>query len=103
MNLYAVTLQLRLEELARCLAGQYSDEGAQILVTPLVDVVVRVRVSMRPMLSPPVSPMPSSFGHDTPAQVEGRCRFRVLVLQWTGSTECGTDESTRARRLAVTA
>jgi hypothetical protein len=32
------------------------------------------------MLSPPLAPMPSSFGHDTPAHVERRCRFRVLVL-----------------------
>jgi hypothetical protein len=103
MNLGGVARPLRLEQLARSLAGKRSDEGAQRLVTLRVDLVVRVRASVRPMLSPPVSPMPSSFGHDTPAHVERRCRFRVFVLQWMGSTECGSDASTRGKRVAVTA
>ena len=103
MNLCGVTFHLRLEQLARSLAGKRSDEGAQRLVTLRVDLVVRVRASARPMLSPPLAPMPSSFGHDTPAHVERRCRFRVLVLLWMGSTECGSDASTTDRRRAVAA
>jgi hypothetical protein len=89
MNLRGVALPLRFEQLARSLTGKRSDEGAQRLVTLRVDLVVRVRANVRPMLSPSLAPMPSSFGHDTPAHVERRCRFRVLVLQWVGSTECG--------------
>jgi hypothetical protein len=103
MNLRGVTLSLRLEELARGLAGKYSDESAQRLVKLRVGLVVRVRASVRSLLSPPLATMPSSFGHDTPAHVEGRCRFRVLVLQWMGSTECGSGASTTDRRRAVTA
>jgi hypothetical protein len=80
MNLCGLTLHARLEQLARSLASKCSDEGAQTLVTPRVDLVVRVRASVRSMLSPPLTPMPSSFGHDTPAHVERRCRCRVLVL-----------------------
>ena len=87
MNLRGVAHPLRLEQLARSLAGKRSNEGAQGLVTLRVDLVVRVRASVRSMLSPPLAPMPSSFGHDTPAHVERRCRFRVLVLQWMGSTD----------------
>ena len=90
MNLCGVAHPLRLEQLARSLTGKRSDESAQMLVTLRVDLVVRVRANVRPMLSPPLAPLPSSFGHDTPAHVERRCRFRVLVLQWMGSTECGS-------------
>ena len=82
MNLCGVARPLRLEQLARSLTGQRSDESAQMLVTLRVDLVVRVRANVRSMLSPPLAPMSSSFGHDTPAHVERRCRFRVLVLQW---------------------
>jgi len=103
MNLQGVTFQLRLEELARRLARKYSDEGSQGLVTPRVHLAVRVAASVRPMCSLTLSPMPSSFGHDTPAHVERRCGFRVLVLQWMSSTECGSNASTRGRRVAVTA
>ena len=103
MSLRRVTLLLRLEELAGRLARKYSDEGAQIVVTSRVDLAVRVRASVRPMFSPPLAPMPSSFGHDTPAHIERRYRFRVLVLRWMGSTECGSDASTTDRRRAVTA
>jgi hypothetical protein len=71
---------LRLEQLPRSLTGKRSDESAQMLVTLRVDLVVRLRASVWSMLSPPLAPMPSSFGHDTPAHVERRCRFRVLVL-----------------------
>ncbi|MGB2715414.1 MAG: hypothetical protein WBC51_14630 [Vicinamibacterales bacterium] len=80
MNLCKVARSLRLEQLPRSLTGKRSDESAQMLVTLRVDLVVRVRANVRPMLSPPLAPMPSSFGHDTPAHVERRCRFRVLVL-----------------------
>jgi hypothetical protein len=80
MNLRGVAHPLRLEQLARGLTGKRSGEGAQRLVTARVDLVVRVRASVRPMLSPPLTPMTSSFGHDTPAHVERRCRFSVLVL-----------------------
>jgi hypothetical protein len=82
MNLCGVARPLRLEQLARSLTGKRSDEGAQRLVTLCVDLALRVRASVRSMLSPPLAPMPSSFGHDTPAHVERRFRFRVLVLQW---------------------
>ena len=80
MNLCGVTRPLRLEQLARSLTGKRSDEGAQRLVTLRIDLAVRVRAGVRPMLSPPLPPIRSSFGHDTPAHVERRCRFRVLVL-----------------------
>jgi len=80
MNLCGVARQLRLEQLPRSLTGQRSDVSAQMLVTLRVDLVVRVRANVRPMLLPPLAPTPSSFGHDTPAHVERRCRFRVLVL-----------------------
>jgi hypothetical protein len=80
MNLCGVARPLRLEQLPRSLTGQRSDESAQMLVTLRVDLVGRVRANVRPMLSPPLAPMSSSFGHDTPAHVERRCRFRVLVL-----------------------
>jgi hypothetical protein len=90
MTLFGLTLHARLEQLARSLAGKCSDEGAQRLVTLCADLGVHARASVRSMLSPPLTPMPSSFGHDTPAHVERRCRFRVLVLQWMGSTECGS-------------
>jgi len=104
MNLCGVARPLRLEQLPRSLTGKRSDESAQMLVTPRVNLVVRVRANVRPMLSsPPLAPMPSSFGHDTPAHVERRCRFRVLVLLWLGSTECGSDASTTDRRRAVAA
>ena len=67
MNLCGVARPLRLEQLPRSLTGKRSDESAQMLVTPRVDLVVRVRANVRPMLSsPPLAPMPSSFGHDTP-------------------------------------
>jgi len=67
MNLCGVARPLRLEQLPRSLTGQHSDESAQMLVTLRVDLVVRVRANVRPMLSsPPLAPMPSSFGHDTP-------------------------------------
>ena len=77
MNLCGVARPLRLEQLARSLTGKRSDKSAQRLVTLRVDLVVRVRANVRPMLSPPLAPMPSSFGHDTPAHVERRCRFRA--------------------------
>jgi hypothetical protein len=80
MSLRRVTLLSRLEELARRLTCKYSDEGAQIVVTSRVDLAVHVRASVRPTFSPPPAPMSSSFGHDTPAHVERRCWFRVLVL-----------------------
>jgi hypothetical protein len=48
-------------------------------VTLRIDLVVRVRANVRSMLSPPLAPIPSSFGHDT-LDLERRCRFRVLVL-----------------------
>jgi hypothetical protein len=80
MNLRGVAHPLPLEQLARSLAGKRSNEGAQRLVTLRVDLVVRVRASVWSMLSPPLAPIPSSFGHDTPAHLERRCRFRVLVL-----------------------
>jgi len=89
-NLRGVTLQLRLEELARCLARKDSDERAQGLVTPPVDLVVRVGASVRPKCSLPLSPLPSSFGHDTPAHVERRCRFPRARSGVMGSTECGS-------------
>jgi hypothetical protein len=103
MNLSGLARPLRFEQLARSLTGKRSDEDAQRLVTLRVDLVVRVRASVWSMLSPPVAPMPSSFGHDTPAHLERRCRFRVPVLQWLGSTECGSDASTSDRRRAVAA
>jgi hypothetical protein len=103
MNLCGVARLLRLEQLARGLTGKRSNEGAQRLVTLRVDLLVRVRACGRSMLSTPVAPMLASFGHDTPAHVERRCRFRVLVLQWMGSTECGSDASTTDRRRAVAA
>jgi len=84
MNLCGVARPLRLEQLPRSLTGKRPDESAQMLVTPRVDLVVRVRANVRSMLSPPLARMPSSFGRDTPAHVERRCRFRVLVLQWNG-------------------
>jgi hypothetical protein len=90
MNLCGVARPLRLEQLPRSLTGKRSDESAQMLVTLRVDRVVRLRTSVRSMLSPPLTPMPSSFGHDTPACIERRCRFRVLVLLGMGSTECGS-------------
>ena len=105
MNLCGVARPLRLEKLARSLTGKRSDEGAQRLVTPRVDLVVRVRASVRPMSSPPLAPMSSSFGHDTPAHLERRCRLRVLVLLWMGSTECGSgriDAWQACRRDSVT-
>ena len=80
MNLCGLARPLRLEQLARRLTGKRSDKGAQMLVTLRVDLVVHVRANVRSMLPPPLAPMPSSFGHDTPAHVERRCRFRVLVL-----------------------
>src|SRR4051794_15305152 len=83
--------------------GKRSDESAQRLVTLRIDLVARVRANVRSMLSPPLAPIPSSFGHDTPAHLERRCRFRVLVLLWMGSTECGSDASTTDRRTAVAA
>jgi len=103
MNLCGVARPLCLEQLARSLTGKRSDKSAQMLGTLRVDLVVRVRANVRSMLSPPLAPMSSSFGHDTPAHVERRCRFRVLVLQWMGSTECGADASTTGRRRAVAA
>jgi len=103
MNLCGVARPLRLEQLPRSLTGKRSDESAQMLVTLRVDLVVRVRANVRPMLPPPLAPVPSSFGHDTPAHVERRCRCRVIVLQWMGSTECGSDASTADRRRAVAA
>jgi hypothetical protein len=103
MNLCGLTLHARLEQLARSMAGKCSDEGAQRLVTLRTDLGVDGRASVRSMLSPPLALMPSSFGHDTPAHVERRFRFRVLVLQWMGSTECGADASTTDRRRAVAA
>jgi hypothetical protein len=103
MNLCGVARPLRLEQLARSLTGECSDESAQRLVTLRVDLVVRLRASVWSMLSPPLAPMPSSFGHDTPAHLERRCRLRVLVLQWMGSTECGSDVSTTDRQRAVAA
>ena len=101
MNLCGVARPLCLEQLARSLTGKRSDESAQRLVTLRVDLVVRVRASVQSMLSPPLARTPSSFGHDTPAHVERRYRFRVLVVQWLGSTECGSDASTTDRRRAV--
>jgi hypothetical protein len=80
MNLCGVARPLRLEQLARSLTGKRSDEGAQGPVTLRVDLVVRVRASVWSMFSPSLAPMPSSFGHDTPAHLERRFRFRVLVL-----------------------
>jgi hypothetical protein len=103
MNLCGVACPLRVEQVPRSLTGKRSDESAQMLVTLRVDLVVRVRANVRSILSPPLAPMPSSFGHDTPAHVERRCRFRVLVLLGMGSTECGSDASTTDRRGAVTA
>jgi hypothetical protein len=80
MNLCGVARPLRLEQLARGLTGKRSDKSAQRLVTLRVDLVVPVRASVRSMLLSPLAPMSSSFGHDTPAHVERRCRFHVLVL-----------------------
>jgi hypothetical protein len=74
MNLCGLTLHARLEQLARGLAGKCSDEGAQRLVTPRADLSVRGRTSVRSMLPPSLAPMPSSFGHDTTAHSERRCR-----------------------------
>jgi hypothetical protein len=84
MNLRRVARPLRLEQLARSLTGQRSDESAQMLVTLRVDPVVRVRASVRPMLSPPLKPMPSSFGHDTPAHVERRFAIRGVRCAMQG-------------------
>jgi hypothetical protein len=98
MNLCGVARPLRLEQLPRSLTGKRSDESAQMLVTLRVDLVVRVRANVRPMLSPPLAPMPSSFGHDTPAHVERRCRFRARSAVNVGSTECGSHASTTDRR-----
>jgi hypothetical protein len=67
MNLCGLTLHARLEQLARSLTGKRSDKSAQMLVTLRVDLVVRVRANVRSILSPPLAPIPSSFGHDTPA------------------------------------
>ena len=103
MNLRGMARPLRFEQFSRSLTGKRSDESALRLVTLRVDLVVRVRASVRSMLSPPLAPKPSSFGHDTPAHVERRCRLCVLVLQWMGSTECGSDASTTDRRRAVAA
>ena len=103
MNLYGAARSLRLEQIARSLTGKRSDESPQGFVTLRVDLVVRVRANVRSMLSPPLAPIPSSFSHDTPAHVERRFRFRVLVLHWMGSTECGADASTTDRRRAVAA
>jgi hypothetical protein len=80
MNLCGVARPLRLEQFPRSLMGKRSDESAQMIVTLRVDLVVRVRANVRPMSSPALAPMLSSFGHDTPAHVERRCRFSVLVL-----------------------
>jgi hypothetical protein len=59
--------------------GQALGRKRARLVTLRIDLVVRVRANVRSMLSPPLAPIPSSFGHDT-LDLERRCRFRVLVL-----------------------
>jgi hypothetical protein len=43
---------LRFEQIARSLTGKRSDEGAQRLVTLRVDLVVRIRASVRSMFLP---------------------------------------------------
>jgi hypothetical protein len=98
MNLRGVAHALRLEQLARSLTGKRSGEGAQRLVTARVDLVVRVPANVRAMLSPPLAPISSSFGHDTPAHVERRCRFRARSAVNVGSTECGSHASTTDKR-----
>jgi len=79
MNLCGVAGPLCLEQLARSLTGKRSDESAQMLVTLRVDLVVCVRASARSISSPPLEPMPSSFGHDTPAHIERRCWFQCSL------------------------
>jgi len=52
-----VARPLRLEQLARRLTGNGPHDSAQRLVTVRVDLVVRVRASMRSMLQPPLAPV----------------------------------------------
>jgi hypothetical protein len=104
MNLCGVARPLRLEQLARSLTGKRSDKSAQRLVTLRVDLVVRVRASVRPMLSPPLAPMSWSFGHDTPAHVERRFAIRGVRDgdEWA-ALSAAPDASTTDRRRAVAA
>ena len=90
MNVCGVTLQLRLEQFARSLSGERTNKPAQTVFATRIDLVVRVLTSSRSTFSPPLTPLPSSFGHDTPAHLERRCRFTPRSA-WLGSTECGSE------------
>ena len=70
MNVCGQTLQLRLELFARGPAGERTDKRAQAVFAARVDLVVRVFASARSTLSPPLTPLPSSFGRDTLAHSE---------------------------------
>ena len=75
-----MTLHFRLEHFTCGLTREHADESAQVIVRARVDLVVRVRANALHFPSLPGSSCSSSFGHDTPAHVERRCRFNVLVL-----------------------
>ena len=90
MNSSRVTLQFCFEPLARRLAGKGTDKRAQAAFAARVDLVVRVFASLRSTFSPPLTSMPSSFGHDTRAHVARRCRFTTRSAGM-GSTECGSE------------
>jgi len=103
MNLCGVTQPLRLEQLARRLAGKRSNEGAQRLVTLRVEVVVRVRASVRSMSSPPLTPMPSSFGHDTLPMLNVDAGFACPFCCDWAALSAAPDASATDRRIAVAA
>jgi len=71
---------LGLEDFARSLPREHADERAERLVSSDINCRRQIATRVRRNSSSSLALPASSFGHDTPAHVERRCRFRVLVL-----------------------
>jgi hypothetical protein len=103
MNWTRPTLQLRLEHFTRGLTREHAHETAQVIVRAFVDQCFRVCANAPHVSSPPRPSRSSSFGHDTPAHVERRCRFTYSFCCSWAALSAAPSASATDRRMAVAA
>jgi hypothetical protein len=96
-----MALHFRLEHFTRGLTREGAHESAQVIVHARIDLVVRVSANALPFPSPPRPFCSSSFGHDTPAHVERRCRFTYSFCCGWAALSAAPSASATDRRVAV--
>jgi hypothetical protein len=103
LNRLGMALHFCLEHFACGLTREDAHEGTQVIVRTRVDLVVRVRPNALRIPSPPRPSCSSSFGHDTPAHVERRCRFPDSFCCGWAALGAAPSASATDRRIAVAA